>query len=378
MSAKKRLNYVDAARGIGIILIMYGHVTGISNPVDNWMSSFKVAIFYIISGVLLAYNGSIQKRDYRTYAGKIMKNDFLPYLWFSIFAIMVKTGFVYLSHAGIPKILSTLKGYTWDSLFLKGINSLWFLPTLIIGELVFYFIIKGNIFIKIMTGILGVFSLPFFHWLQGFTLSAGEAADSKALAFLLGEALVRLEGALGKGCLTVWFLGAGYIGYKLYSRVRDKKILLTVGIVFSIANVFLSQMNPHVDINNLKWGESLALFHIFALVGSFGAIFILDYFGETLDFKFPALSWWGVNSLTIMCTHTALNIKKVIYKGVNASVHIPDYFGRQYLLKTLMVLVIMMLAEVGICALVNNYFPFLTGKRAAKAGIGDEKAGSHR
>ncbi|MEE3394249.1 MAG: hypothetical protein VZR00_12310, partial [Lachnospiraceae bacterium] len=79
-----------------------------------------------------------------------------------------------------------------------------------------------------------------------------------------------------------------------------------------------------------------------------------------------------------MCTHTALNIKKVIYKGVNASVHIPDYFGRQYLLKTLMVLAIMMLAEVGICALVNNYFPFLTGKRAAKAGIGDEKAGSHR
>ena len=52
---KERIGYVDATKGLGMLLIMFGHVTEYDNPVDLWMSSFKVVIFYIMSGFLMSY-----------------------------------------------------------------------------------------------------------------------------------------------------------------------------------------------------------------------------------------------------------------------------------------------------------------------------------
>ena len=37
---KERIGYVDAAKGLGMLLIMLGHITKYDNPVDLWMSSF--------------------------------------------------------------------------------------------------------------------------------------------------------------------------------------------------------------------------------------------------------------------------------------------------------------------------------------------------
>ena len=59
MTKSNRLGYIDSAKAISIIMIMFGHITSYDNPVDNWMSSFKVTIFYVISGFLIAYAGSV-------------------------------------------------------------------------------------------------------------------------------------------------------------------------------------------------------------------------------------------------------------------------------------------------------------------------------
>ena len=45
---KERIGYVDAAKGLGMLLIMLGHITKYDNPVDLWMSSFKVVILYYV------------------------------------------------------------------------------------------------------------------------------------------------------------------------------------------------------------------------------------------------------------------------------------------------------------------------------------------
>ena len=64
LTMKERIGYVDATKGLGMLLIMFGHVTEYDNPVDLWMSSFKVVIFYIMSGFLMSYSGSIKKRSF--------------------------------------------------------------------------------------------------------------------------------------------------------------------------------------------------------------------------------------------------------------------------------------------------------------------------
>lgn len=75
---KERIGYVDAAKGLGMLLIMLGHITKYDNPVDLWMSSFKVVIFYIMSGFLMSYTGSVKKRSFGVFMKK--HSQVLPYL----------------------------------------------------------------------------------------------------------------------------------------------------------------------------------------------------------------------------------------------------------------------------------------------------------
>ena len=47
---KKRLNYLDYAKGIGILLVVLGHIY--NNSVKLWIYSFHMPLFFIISGYL--------------------------------------------------------------------------------------------------------------------------------------------------------------------------------------------------------------------------------------------------------------------------------------------------------------------------------------
>ena len=39
---KERIAYVDAAKGLSILMIALGHITKLGNPVDLWWSSLCV------------------------------------------------------------------------------------------------------------------------------------------------------------------------------------------------------------------------------------------------------------------------------------------------------------------------------------------------
>ena len=60
MDEKNRIAYIDVAKGIGIILVVCGHVIGegeksfkYSNILHDYIYSFHMALFFIISGILL-------------------------------------------------------------------------------------------------------------------------------------------------------------------------------------------------------------------------------------------------------------------------------------------------------------------------------------
>ena len=45
----------------------------------------------------------------------------------------------------------------------------------------------------------------------------------------------------------------------------------------SAATIYFSQINPHVDINTMKLGENYFLFYLDGIMGSLGAVFILEF-----------------------------------------------------------------------------------------------------
>lgn len=63
----KRLDYIDTAKGIGIILVViYHHLLG-AEFINNWISSFHMPLFFMITGYLYAF-----RDDYTKPVGKFI------------------------------------------------------------------------------------------------------------------------------------------------------------------------------------------------------------------------------------------------------------------------------------------------------------------
>ncbi len=354
---KERIAYVDAAKGLSILMIALGHITKFGNPVDLWMSSFKVSIFYIISGFLMSYSGSAKSRSFNVFAGKIIKSLGLPYVIFSIAGTLFKAGCVYLKHKPAEKIWDTFLSYLYDSIFLKGVNSMWFIPTLFIGELIFFWLLRSPKAIKILYAAAGLFAIKFSFIINDlfsaggiFEMQPGDAYDN----------VTKLVNAACKGLSAAWFLGAGYIIYIFYSRIKGQGIKLAIGIPLSLVNLVLSQINTGVDFNNMKEGAYPYLFYVCGITGSVGAILLLDF--ATAFIKLSFLDYWGKNSLIIMCTHTVFGMRTVAYEGWKKVGFMPKTGNMEYVAECLVVLAILLLIEYSIVEIINSRFPFLIGK----------------
>ena len=52
---ERHLDYIDMVKGVGIILVVLGHSTYISEQALTWLASFHMPLFFIVSGLLFAY-----------------------------------------------------------------------------------------------------------------------------------------------------------------------------------------------------------------------------------------------------------------------------------------------------------------------------------
>ena len=143
INKKKRIVYLDIAKGIGMILVLLGHLQNDTvfsySPyilsLCSWIFSFHMALFFIISGILISVKGE-NETDLRIFIRKRFKSVMVPYFWFSLIYI-----FIVLYSLLIDKVvpLKTLFIQLWYVLGMYGMNVLWFLPALFAGEILFFF-----------------------------------------------------------------------------------------------------------------------------------------------------------------------------------------------------------------------------------------------
>ena len=357
---KERIGYVDAAKGLGMLLIMFGHVTKYENSIDLWMSSFKVVIFYIISGFLMSYSGSIKKRTFSVFMKKTFMSLVVPYISFSILGIMFKVGCVYVKMKPLSKVTKTFWDYLWDSVFLAGINSMWFLPTIFFGELIFFFLIRTPKFIKILYAVVGLYAVTMTNnIIENFGIAMKGQMDQTSIDNI--SSLIRV---VGTGFMAAWFIGVGYFIYIFYQKLTDDRIKFAGGLGLSVLNIFLSQLNEHVDIHMIKEGDKPALFYICGITGSLGAIMLLDFLSKRFDLS--GLDFWGKNSLAIMCTHTVFGLRSVAYFGWKKVSYLPSVGNAKYICQCLVVMAILMMIEYSLVLIINSKFWFLLGKKKSQ------------
>ena len=124
-SSSDRLNYLDVAKGIGILLVVLGHHLSGFDLLTTWIYSFHMPIFFIISGWL--YSHKRPGDNIRAFAAKKSRSLLYPYVVFSVLVLAWK----YLLYF----LLDTAPEEGFREIWLKtvstyGYHALWFLPTL--------------------------------------------------------------------------------------------------------------------------------------------------------------------------------------------------------------------------------------------------------
>lgn len=140
----QRISWVDGAKGIGIVLVVIGHVerglvsSGLLPPsavvagVDRWIYSFHMPLFFFLSGLFLV---SSSQRELTSFVVEKLRTVAYPFVLWSLLTIALKSQ------------LGELVNHRWElssiwDLLISPVDQYWFLYVLFLLSLAFCIAMK--------------------------------------------------------------------------------------------------------------------------------------------------------------------------------------------------------------------------------------------
>ena len=305
---KQRIAYFDTAKGILIILVVLGHVFE-SGPVNQYIYSFHMPAFFIISGMMQHYSGTL-KKPLRTVILSKIYSLVIPFLFFEVLGVL----------SNIVRFGVTLNifGYAYNTLTLCCNNGpCWFLWALFVDEVMFVLIHR---------------CLKSRWTIWGISTAIG-------LFMVTNRDFYSLFGSTGVGFM---FLTFGYYALPLFTKHHPKTLLLIVGIVSVLSCVY----NGKVDLGTWVFGD-IPLY----VIGSVSGTFLVIESSKLIHSKM--LEHFGRNTLTVLGTHQAINLALRTRMG----------FAEYPLLVGIVVFIFILAIQYPIIHIFNKYLPFLIGKK---------------
>lgn len=152
-----RLIFIDNAKGIGIILMILGHISNIPDIIHGWIYSFHMPLFFFISGYLF------NKDKYPNIKGYVIlkfNRLIVPYFGMAFICYFIMVFLLGKYENAFKYILGIL--YSRGTLeWMPNCSPLWFLTCLFVVEIIIYNVLKSVkrdiyiIIIIIMLGLLG-------------------------------------------------------------------------------------------------------------------------------------------------------------------------------------------------------------------------------
>ena len=403
---KKRITYFDLAKGIGIILVVLGHMENISGELRTWISSFHMPLFFVISGMLIAAKNEVKvcgkdfsntKNELNTQIIKAAKGLLIPYFWFSLIYIPIDIMNLYIENVDMHTFVQNIL----DSATFAGVSVMWFLPALLIAEIVAMIVIcklpellssllkkenksyeENEVVIYIAILVLSLFISITSH---GIWNKIRPVYDNNLGSYAITTSLGLIRTILRGMAMNVHVV-AGYIMYNLISFVEEKYIKkkvngldlsasnakeleataaksfrglgLALGVILFVLNMGFCLKNGAVD-NHFLTLNKLTLYYLCAFLGSMAIILIC----KGLD-TIPFIEFLGKNSLIIMATHLQCYL---LYAGILIAIAIDTHVTRAksyiYMFNSVL---FTMLFEVIVILVINKFFPFIVGKGSIK------------
>ena len=278
---QKRIEWIDVAKGLGIILVIIGHCAMLGGTLHNWIFSFHMPLFFILSGMF------VYKEKIIVYVKKKFKTLIIPYIVFSVigfgFTVLIPTWRDNLTWKGIAKDI-----YFANPDYIN-ISSIWFLSCLFITSVLLQVILRLHIATSIMVIVL--------TYVAGIVFSG---YGTRLPLILQGRLPVNIDVAL----VALLFMALGYYGKNLIHKMADriverpKSVCVIYAFFLFVISLGLSILNHRVNLHGLTFNNPI-LYLIESIVGSMFIIAI-----SCLVCKFEWIKswiiWLGKHSLVIL------------------------------------------------------------------------------
>lgn len=299
---KERINYVDYAKGIAMILMISGHCS-IGGLIDKFTTPFRIPFFFIVSGFLYSNTNTTLKNIVISKAKILL----IPYFVFGLFhialyEIMISLGKKYID---CSPIYCLLINNSWGSMPIHGIQ--WFLTAFFFASIFFISIHKLNTEIKYTIFISLVFTLigSLYIFISNF----------------------RLPLSLGAGLVAVGLMEIGYWLKKYWHILSNLTFPYIVFIL--IAYCILVLINGSTNMRS----ENYNIFLIFLINATIGSYILLWAMNKLDKCKIEGLttickilkyelSYIGKNSIIYMCMNEIIII--LLYKLISILTHIVE------------------------------------------------------
>lgn len=258
--SKKKIEYIDVARGIAILLMIIGHSITPKTAAYNIIYSFHMPLFIFTSGMFF------KERDFKSFVINIFKRLLLPYMI-------------------VVLIVDICKGETFGIYFYQIIHSsgvtlgvLWFMPFLAIIKFIFYIFKKIS---KKNDALLYV--LCFLCTIFSYVLSKLKKYDALWDVSLFA--------------IIYYFLGYFVMRHKLLEKILDNKKFMLV-LLF----IWILGANIYRDLIQREYADCYI-----TIIVAVSAIFVVLKLSKIILKKFSflanALMWYGRNSLYVLLFH---------------------------------------------------------------------------
>lgn len=331
----QRIDYIDCVKGIGILLVILGHILPDTSPLKISIYSFHMPLFFIAYGMVMKIGGGVKEL--------IVKRSheiLFPYVFWGL----AFTGFT------VSKRLLCFFWSTNESIGMSGSNGmLWFLPVMFLASIISNFVLgiagkRRMVTVALSIGLM--IASTFIGYFHGYIV-----IKDHSVGFPLSIDVVLLASSF---MLVGYMLRFLFDSLTLRSEIKGKSFrftLLPVAIILIISAA--------IGLFNSFSGDCpvMAKFNI-GFVPMYWFVAIIPCFGLILaawvfkDFQFQRIFvWLGQNSMIIFIMH-----RTVIYP-IKAFLNLHDS-------SILYVIAVLAIALYGAAWawLINTFSPGLVGK----------------
>lgn len=318
LEANTRIQWIDIAKALGILLVVLGHLTNSSSYIGHWISSFHMPLFFVLSGICFSPLGTLSK-----YINKKFISLIYPYFTFGICLAILH---VILCNYGLLEIISHTKKH-----FLNY-GAMWFVPILFFAQVLFKFVYSKRIWINISSMII--------FTVFGYLLSKNNIDIGYSLTTIFMATAYVEFGYLIKDKLVCLFEN------KLFYYIIPFMLIVYSYIIYAVDSV-----NINMSGNDIPRLGTIPL-SIMGLLMFCYACYWLSMLKCTRLHN--ALSWLGKNTIIILALHMFFIKLSTIY--------IYPYISSKLEYKAIELIFVYTLSILSIIV-INRYIPWMVSMK---------------